>query len=109
VLEFAIWKWIWNLYDSVTTQKKYNYDNYVNFWFIADRDSFLKIFYNWGLENSKNINININNIQNSQGIAIWRNNNISPWFSYLWQIDEIRLYNRALSNSEIASLYNSTK
>jgi len=38
---------------------------------------------------------------------IWAD--ISTWFRYFWTIDEVRIYNRALSDSEIKALYQATK
>jgi hypothetical protein len=42
--------------------------------------------------------------------SLWATDLNSWWgYKWYWQIDEVRLYNRALSSSEIQSLYNTMK
>ncbi len=65
-----------------------------------------KIYFDWVLESSTDISsISSQNEDNTVNMVIWKS--ISWYLS--WSIDEIRIYNRSLSDSEIQNLYNATK
>ena len=64
-----------------------------------------KLFLNWALD--------VEEIMNSYNNDIDSNFNIWQWYKlstnfFKWEIDEIRIYNRALSESEIKIFYGST-
>jgi hypothetical protein len=44
----------------------------------------------------------------NRNLVIWAENN-SWWYKINWQMDEVRIYNRALTNTEMQAIYNSTK
>ena len=70
---------------------------------VYDRDNKMSLFVNWDLKWETDISwYENNNITNSNILLWWR------WYRYLsWSIDEIRIYNKALSTGEILQLYNS--
>ena len=53
----------------------------------------------------------IPNFFNSDNLLIWWPYNVHCWWNWVfnWLIDEVRIYNRALSDSEIYALYNATR
>jgi hypothetical protein len=79
---------------------------YYNLWWIFDnlnKKSF--IYINWVLENS--VSSPITSFNNSSNVILWWQDR--SWYYFSWAIDEVRIYNRILSDSEISNLYNATK
>jgi len=111
-----IW-WLWDNWNGNTIP------SYYKWWLLLDRDKwfFPSVSYE-NLWNKSNLSIYINwingwkyNIIRPESstwvLFIWINNNNWLWYdrSFDWLIDEVRIYNRALSDAEIMELYNSNK
>jgi hypothetical protein len=67
----------------------------------------MKIYINWKLDNTINRTWLLNLSTDPMIIWSWRWTLDGTQFN--WSIDEVRIYNRALSDSEISALYNATK
>jgi len=67
----------------------------------------LKIYINWELKNTQIRNITLDTAVSAQ-IWCWEQLNPLLW-AFDWLIDEVRIYDRALSDYEIETLYNSTQ
>jgi hypothetical protein len=96
--------------------------NWNQLWVITDNSNnstlgtwnLISAVYDW---NSITLYKNWNNVKSmpfkwtlpatTSWIWIWQGNNTSRYWN--WLIDEVRIYNRALSNSEIKTLYNAFK
>jgi general secretion pathway protein G len=71
----------------------------------------LKVYVDWMLQNSISWSYAPGWYNGNIRINMWKNE-YSPWVSvdYLkWYIDEVRIYNRAITDLEISTLYNFTK
>jgi hypothetical protein len=92
-------------YINISTNSVFLPNIWYNLTFIKNNTS-LKIYVNWVLE--------VSWVYNG---GPWNNANIVnfgrdpfDWMRWLnWSLDEVRIYNRALSDSEIQTLYNATK
>jgi len=101
--------WVNIIYDNS------NFINSLNTWYyvtvVIDRDWESWFYIDWNKINSFNIS-SIWNISNDSFLEIWCANIISYSSvikKFNGQLDEIKIFNRALSENEISALYNSTK
>ncbi len=89
----------------------YTYNNIVdnnNFLSIQKSSiSWLKLWLN-GVKIKENTSLNWNIYTNTYNLSLWKDT-INSGRNFNWIIDEVRIYNRALSDSEIRELYNATK
>jgi hypothetical protein len=67
----------------------------------------MKIYLNWNLDNTMAMSGTIASWAADDVIWLWTNWVTNQFLS--WTIDEARIYNRALSDSEISNLYSSAK
>lgn len=100
----------WN-YWAVMNIKIWEYFNWA---VVYNRLWYIKSFKNWEKFQWSNISwISNINVINTNEFVIWANCYssclIKRWNFLNWLIDEVRIYNRALSDSEIKELYNATK
>lgn len=76
------------------------FDNLITIKYNSD-NKYLNFYINWKLDNSINIDLK-NSMNNLNDVSIWwdylRQN---FWFN--WTIDEVKIYNRVLSDEEILS------
>ncbi len=97
--------------DSITEGKYLKGDKHLELhqWYhiigTADRDGLQKIYVNGVFDKSKDIS-SIGNIDYSYTLTIGALRGIFRFWNGL--IDEVRIYNRALSADEIQALYNSS-
>ncbi|EKE27346.1 MAG: hypothetical protein ACD_3C00223G0023 [uncultured bacterium (gcode 4)] len=89
------------VYDTVA----YNESSYNDYVFIKSNSN-LNLYKN-GIYGSGITDISVSTTKNNWDLIIWADNGNKRRFT--WDIDEIRIYNRALSDSEISALTNSVK
>jgi len=100
--KYSWWVETWNIL-------KYNWvilddNDYFNVVWTYD-NNINKLYFNWDLVNS--IQASNNLWIYSWNLNLWKHYNNSMFLK--WLIDEIRIYNRVLSDEEIETLYNATK
>ena len=97
--------WWWNIWKNTkSSSKPYSNSNWYHVTLIS-RGWKWYIYINWVNDTVINT-FNWIQFYNWKKLIIWSRN----WdYWYNWLIDEVRIYNRALSDSEIQNLYNSTK
>jgi hypothetical protein len=92
-------------YISITSNTVLNANTWYNLTYIKSWNS-IKIYLNWVFELAWTYTWWAWN--NANTTYLWRDPyDWIRWFN--WMFDEVRIYNRALSDSEISNLYNATK
>jgi hypothetical protein len=91
--------WIWNC-STLQSKTQFLANNWYHYVSIYDWKQ-MKIYINWNLEDKID----------TGGQLIWDSSwtELNIWSYFQWSIDEVRIYNRAISESEIKTLYNSVK
>lgn len=110
-------KWSWDLVQKeIITNNEYIQNKKYNNVFIKKIWLNFNTYLNWNILNELNTSVDWDTTLNDNIIYIWKHmywipNN--PWethnWYFYWLIDEIRVYNRALSDEEIKEIYNATK
>jgi prepilin-type N-terminal cleavage/methylation domain-containing protein len=112
-VSFMISKWddfswdVWLYFNSAQTWVTYNFQA------VYKKNDYAQFYVNWISIGKVSINFQISS--NSQPWVIWRASEEYGAACWIWKsglsgsIDNYRIYNRALSDSEIQTLYNATK
>jgi prepilin-type N-terminal cleavage/methylation domain-containing protein len=102
--------WLWNVqnYSASYTDTSANEWRYW-IWTFNPSNRSVKLYMNWNLKGSTTSASWYDKIKydSPSTMKIWYNDTNTGYFS--WIIDEVRIYNRALLDSEIAALYNLIK
>ena len=95
---------MWYSYDNATSNSKLN-DGKKSFNISTSYDwQNQKLFINWWNEWESLQDYNTT----GQNNYIWKSNHVWAEWYFKWTIDEVRIYNRALSEEEIKNVYGST-
>ena len=97
--------WWWQTWKQTQTSDKFNDYQWHNVVIIYDWTLFWKIYVDW-INKTKQNTINWFPIFSWDIFIWWR---IWKDVNYIWIIDEVRIYERALTESEVKSLYDATK
>jgi hypothetical protein len=93
-------------YEMFSNSNNLNNDAWRHF-VLVRQNGILKIFINGSLDNSQNLPIT--NVSNNANIFLGRNHIYPTHQNFLGKMDNVRIYNRALSDAEIQELYNQMK
>ncbi len=95
-------------FNSVLWNKTFVIDNIWHFVVATYNWNKLKVYYDWIFDKETIHSWNMQTSNWYRDTYIWRYT--SPYTAtFSWLIDDVRLYNRALSDTEILTLYNFTK
>lgn len=102
-MQFLLFDWTTDAFLNTSVTK----NTWVNCIFTRDKVSWMKIYINWVESISNSFTWNANTLTNRSD-SIWSRLNSWVWsFYYKWGLDELWLWNKVLTQTEITALYNS--